>query len=63
MEANKMAIFIAQNLEEIHDNQGLLEAQEAYRQLFVTSLRFAAFKAAVDAILTLDGYGEIIVTE
>ncbi len=58
-----MAIFIAQNLENIHDTQGLTEAQAAYRQLFITSSRFAAYKAAVDAILTLDGYGAIIVTE
>ena len=56
-----MVTFIALAIEQ--SRKISLEAGQAkYRAYFINTTRYAAFKTDVDEILTLDGYGDCIVT-
>jgi hypothetical protein len=57
-----MAPYIAQNIKTVFDTQGLTAAQDRYRAWFISTAIYARYKAAVDTILSTDGYGDCIVT-
>lgn len=57
-----MREFIAGKIEEARD-VSLEKGQAKYRAYFVKTKLWARYKADVDAILTVDGYADCIVTE
>lgn len=58
-----MVLYIAQKIKNARDTQGLAAAQNIYRSIFVTTTFYAIYKADVDSILIMDGYGDCIVTQ
>lgn len=56
-----MVTFIALAIEAAR-KVSLESGQAKYRAYFISTTRYAAFKADVDEILTLDGYGDCIMT-
>ena len=63
MEGNKMVTYVALKIKETHDKQGLTQAQALYRAFFISTAIYNRYKADVDTILTVDGYGDCIVAE
>lgn len=55
-----MAKFVAKRLEDRVRLSGLEDAQDLYKQ-YVTSRAWSRYKTEIDAILTADGYADIIV--
>jgi len=56
-----MVAFIAMAIEKARKT-GLEAGQAKYRAYFISTARYAEFKADVDEILTIDGYADCIVT-
>ena len=63
MEVNKMAWAITTNIENIYDSEGLEAAQNRYRAWFINTVYYLRYKETVDNTLTIDNYGDCIVTE
>lgn len=57
-----MCTFIAWMIE-MQADISLEKGQNKYRAYFVKTKIYARYKAEVDSILEIDGYGECIVTE
>lgn len=54
---------IASKIIEAKDLDGTLAGQNKYKAYFVNTRLYLRYKADVDNILILDGYGDCIVTE
>lgn len=54
-----MVTFIAKRIEEAADKSSV-SGKEKYNAYFVNTKIYAKYKADVDAILMIDGYGEVI---
>ena len=63
MEVNKMAWAITTDIENIYDSEGLEAAQNRYRAWFINTVYYLRYKETVDNTLTIDNYGDCIVTE
>lgn len=64
MGVDTMATFIASMIITQKDDVSLESAQALYRKYFITqSVRFGKYRADVDFILTVEGYGDCIVTQ
>lgn len=61
MGGTDMSAFIANDIMEIKDSQGVTAAQDRYRAWFIATKIYARYKANTDTILTTDGYGDCIV--
>lgn len=57
-----MVTFIAKQIEKAGD-KSTAQGQAKYRAYFINTALYLDFKADVDSILEIDGYGECIVTE
>lgn len=57
-----MREFIAEMIKDAR-NDGLTKGQAKYRAYFISTKLWAKYKTDVDAILTVDGYADCIVTE
>ncbi len=58
-----MVTYVAEKIKDTRDRQGLTAATALYRAFFIGTGIYARYKADVDTILTVDGYGDCIVTE
>lgn len=57
-----MREFIAQMIKDAKD-VSLTNGQAKYRAYFIKTKLYAKYRGDVDAILTIDGYGDCIVAE
>lgn len=56
-----MVTFIAKQIEKAGD-KSLAQGKDKYRAYFIKTALYLDFKADVDSILQIDGYGDCIVT-